>query len=614
MEIKVGKAYYVTQFSGAKRKRMLQKDSFFYIPVEAILTALLHRRDVHEHIQHFHGSADAVRRDICDGDIFRNHPIFTSDKTTLQIIAYFDEVELCNPLGSATKTHKLGCVFFTLGNIHPSYRSSLKGIFLSTVAVSPVIQKHGCNSVLKPFIDDIKKLSSQGFFVTVGGNSYQYRAVLLAFLADNLAAHQIGGFKESMSFSLRICRTCMATTEKCQIAFQESLFELRSPEKHDRQCQLLEGPLKTHHSTTYGINRRSILETVPHFSVVRNLPHDIMHDLFEGVVPYEMKLLLTYCIENKYFSCVGFNNRLQQFDFGYTEIKDKPSLILNEKLLNKPDNRIRQSASQTWLLSNVLPFLISDFLPDDCEHNIADEVVDYLGILIEEHHCLFRSIYPAKNIIPKMHYMVHYPSQIRLFGPLIYSWTMRHEAKLSVIKRCSRHGNFKNIALTVSKRHQHLLCYHLNVSQPLFGQEISYSKPKLHSGIDEPAELLDYLRRAYDTNSTVEHYTWIKIGFMHLKINVFLCMGMDILYPEFAKVIDIIRVNDQFLFHLHSYNTISFDNQYLTYVVKKNTLSTFKTITSIPKLPILHSRRSFQFNNTNIYLSPKQFLCQQTFL
>ena len=125
---------------------------------------------------------------------------------------------------------------------------------------------------------------------------------------------------------------------------------------------------RTNHSTTYGINRRSILETVPHFSVVRNLPHDIMHDLFEGVVPYEMKLLLTYYIENKYISCVGFNYRLQQFDFGYTEIKDKPSLILNEKLLNKSDNRIRQSASQTWLLSNVLPFLISDFLPDDCEH------------------------------------------------------------------------------------------------------------------------------------------------------------------------------------------------------------------------------------------------------
>ena len=32
------------------------------------------------------------------------------------------------------------------------------------------------------------------------------------------------------------------------------------------------------------------------FSVAENLPHDIMHDLFEGVVPYEMKLLLTHLI------------------------------------------------------------------------------------------------------------------------------------------------------------------------------------------------------------------------------------------------------------------------------------------------------------------------------
>lgn len=36
---------------------------------------------------------------------------------------------------------------------------------------------------------------------------------LLAFLADNLAAHLIGGFKESMSFSLQTCRTCMITPD-----------------------------------------------------------------------------------------------------------------------------------------------------------------------------------------------------------------------------------------------------------------------------------------------------------------------------------------------------------------------------------------------------------------
>ena len=38
--------------------------------------------------------------------------------------------------------------------------------------------------------------------------------------------------------------------------------------------------------------RTSVLEEAPGFSVVTGLPHDnIMHDLFEGVVHYEFKLL-----------------------------------------------------------------------------------------------------------------------------------------------------------------------------------------------------------------------------------------------------------------------------------------------------------------------------------
>lgn len=111
VEVEVGQAYYATQFSGAKRKKILKKDSFLYVPLEAVLKKLLQRRDVREHIQNFHGSKDTVLRDICDGNIFKEHPSFITDKTTIQIIAYFDEIELCNPLGSATKIHKLGCIF-----------------------------------------------------------------------------------------------------------------------------------------------------------------------------------------------------------------------------------------------------------------------------------------------------------------------------------------------------------------------------------------------------------------------------------------------------------------------------------------------------------------------
>ena len=41
-----------------------------------------------------------------DGDLFKNHPLFSVDKTALQIVAYYDLIEVVNPLGS--RTHKLG--------------------------------------------------------------------------------------------------------------------------------------------------------------------------------------------------------------------------------------------------------------------------------------------------------------------------------------------------------------------------------------------------------------------------------------------------------------------------------------------------------------------------
>jgi len=104
---------------------------------------------------------------------------------------------------------------------------------------------------------------------------------------------------------------------------------------------LLQGPLCDHHSTNVGISRRSILEDIPGFSVVTGLPHDIMHDLFEGVAGIELKLLqhcVQHCVQECYFSIKFLNDRMCRFDFE----EDKPALI---DLWN-PDSKIRQSASQ----------------------------------------------------------------------------------------------------------------------------------------------------------------------------------------------------------------------------------------------------------------------------
>ena len=46
--------------------------------------------------------------DFVDGERFKTSPLFSTDPCALQIMLYYDELEVCNPLGSKAKKHKLG--------------------------------------------------------------------------------------------------------------------------------------------------------------------------------------------------------------------------------------------------------------------------------------------------------------------------------------------------------------------------------------------------------------------------------------------------------------------------------------------------------------------------
>lgn len=78
----------------------------------------------------------------------------------------------------------------------------------------------------------------------------------------------------------------------------ESQFHLRSPEKHSDYCDLLEQediPTldRQHYSTTFGVNRRALLDSLRYFNVTSGaLIPDIMHDILEGALPLELKCML----------------------------------------------------------------------------------------------------------------------------------------------------------------------------------------------------------------------------------------------------------------------------------------------------------------------------------
>ena len=55
---------------------------------------------------------------------------------------------------------------------------------------------------------------------------------------------------------------------------------------------------------------------------------DIMHDVLEGALEYEVKLLLkTMICSDRYFTVDEFNRRLVNIELGYMEISDRPTEI-----------------------------------------------------------------------------------------------------------------------------------------------------------------------------------------------------------------------------------------------------------------------------------------------
>lgn len=102
-----------------------------------------------------------------------------------------------------------------------------------------ILQNMGLINLCHLLFEDLKTLYCDGLTISVAGQKRVFYGGLLAFLADNLAAHLVGGFKQSMSFALGICRGCMVTHDLSQKCITETDCVLRSADTHFEQCMCL---------------------------------------------------------------------------------------------------------------------------------------------------------------------------------------------------------------------------------------------------------------------------------------------------------------------------------------------------------------------------------------
>lgn len=123
------------------------------------------------------------------------------------------------------------------------------------------------------------------------------------------------------------------------VQFTEEEFTMRSREMYDRHAALVSTDPES--VSVYGVKAQSELNNSKYFHVVDGLPSDIMHDILEGVLPLQFKVMLRkFVVEERRFTIEELNRRIQGFAFGTNDFRNKPSLL---KKITASDCPIRQS-------------------------------------------------------------------------------------------------------------------------------------------------------------------------------------------------------------------------------------------------------------------------------
>jgi hypothetical protein len=266
---------------------------------------------------------------------YDQHDLF-NNKKNLRILLYYDDLELCNGFGDVAGIYKSGMFYFTITNLTRRHYSSLKNIFFVAMCHTDDLKSCGYNAILDIIMADVRRIETISFKV----DSEVYLGSIAQCIGDNLGIHQIFGLKQRF-WGERICHLCDASTERSQTCFKENDFKIIDKKEHQRLIDT-------------NVYTKSALNNSSYYNILDNYAFDLTHDLWLGIVPYEISLVLTTLIEQKHFNLDLINSRIKSFDYGSVDFKNKPNL------LNRIDGKIKikQKAAKMACFFKLLPFII----------------------------------------------------------------------------------------------------------------------------------------------------------------------------------------------------------------------------------------------------------------
>lgn len=496
-----------------------------------------------------------------------------SNKLVFPLFLYFDDFEVNNPLGTHAGSQKLGAIYVSLACLPPELSSSLDQIFLVSLFKTNDKKYFGNSVIFKDLISELNYLENTGISVTHNNKVQQIFFSLGLIIGDNLGLHSVLGFTESF-VSRYPCRFCKTIKNECHLQTKEVNGNLRNSINYVNDLEINDVLLT-------GVKESCVWNEISSFHVTENYCVDIMHDMLEGVCNYDIGLMLKIMIfDFKYFTIDTLNNRIELFDYGSVDIRNRPTLIASETLKGK-GNKLKMSASEMLCFVKNLGLIIGDLIPLDSEiwsiYIILDKILNIilskwiqfedtilLENLITEHHILYLKIFRV-NLKPKHHHMVHYPLIIKKSGPLSLFWAMRFEGKHRELKTTAQSiTSRKNIPKTLCLKQQLRLAYRLLSTKTDYYTIHTEIGPIIKlSSID--AELYNTYLGNFDLN-IVCCVSWVKIkGILYntknMSVIINVCDGNNML-PVFGLIKCIfIKENESFIIY-NLFNTIHYDEHF----------------------------------------------------
>lgn len=412
-------------------------------------------------IKAFNDTKDNCENTLCDfsdGTIYKNNSFFSSENN-LEIIVFQDAFELCNPLGSSKKKHKLVGFYFIVGNLPLKYRSNINNIQLILLCKDSYIKQFGYSPILSKLIEELKLLETEG--LTVNGKIF--KGSVFTIVGDNLGSHQIGGFIENFSTSEYFCRYCLCTRKSLN-DYECILHERRNNLNHSLHLQEKE---LAQTNSVKGVKEDSLFNQLENYHVCGlGLPPCIYHDLFEGIIPFDIMNILKYFHIHKIIS-------IDQINLSMMYLRKKFKLKLSFPTIDEKMKKIPGKADEVLHFLMLLPYVflnyiqtydtpVWDLLSSMLEmvriimsSKISQNEVSQLTHFISLYFYHLKECFPSTKLKPKHHFIQHYPELIRKFGPLKHLGTIRFEQKHQYFKNISKRiKNYKNITFSLANGHQ----------------------------------------------------------------------------------------------------------------------------------------------------------------